>query len=393
MTVINRFSREKLVSAFLFTSCLLVSSFAHGGQGVFGDHILFGQSAAFKGPAAALGLGMRDGILAAFEEANTNGGVHGRRLELVSYNDGYEPERAIANTIRLIEKDDVFALIGEVGTPTSKAVQPITTERGIPFIGPLTGAAFLRDSSLENIINIRASYDQETEAWIKHLTEDLSLTRIAILYQDDSFGRAGLAGVLKAMERRSLDLVSEGTYKRNTTAVKRAVLAIRKGDPEAVVMVGAYRPCAEFIKVSRSLGLSPVFVNISFVGSKALAEELGDEGEGVVVTQVVPFPEQSNIPLVARYQKAMKDSNTSAEFGFVSLEGYMVGQLLLQALDYMGPDINRDDLVSTIRQTGTFDLGGVVLSYGPDDNQGMDQVFLTEIQADGEFKAIDRMVE
>lgn len=382
-----------MVSAFLFTSCLFASSFAHGEQGVFGNRILFGQSAAFKGPAAALGLGMRDGILAAFKEANANGGVHGRRLELVSYNDGYEPERAIANTIRLIEQDDVFALIGEVGTPTSKAVQPITTERGIPFIGPFTGAAFLRDSSLENIINIRASYDQETEAWIKHLTEDLSLTRIAILYQDDSFGRAGLAGVLKAMNRRSLELVSEGTYKRNTTAVKRAVLSIRKGDPEAVVMVGAYRPCAEFIKVARSIGLSPVFVNISFVGSKALAEELGDEGEGVMVTQVVPFPEQSDIPLVARYQKAMKDSNIGAEFGFVSLEGYMVGQLLLQALDYMGPDINRDDLVSTIRQTGTFDLGGVVLSYGPDDNQGMDQVFLTVIQADGKFKAIDRMVE
>ena len=380
-------------SAFLFTSCLFASSFAHGEQGVFGDHILFGQSAAFKGPAAALGLGMRDGILAAFKEANANGGVHGRMLELVSYNDGYEPERAIANTIRLIEQDDVFALIGEVGTPTSKAAQPITTDREIPFIGPFTGAAFLRDSSLENIINIRASYDQETEAWIKHLTEDLSLTRIAILYQDDSFGRAGLSGVLKAMERRSLELVSEGTYKRNTTAVKRAVLAIRKGDPEAVVMVGAYRPCAEFIKVARSIGLSPVFVNISFVGSKALAEELGDEGEGVMVSQVVPFPEQSDIPLVARYQKAMKDSNTGAEFGFVSLEGYMVGQLLLQALDYMGPDINRDDFISTIRQTGTFDLGGVVLSYGPDDNQGMDQVFLTVIQADGEFKAIDRMIE
>ena len=158
-------------------------------------------------------------------------------------------------------------------------------------------------------------------------------------------------------------------------------------------MVGAYRPCAEFIKVARSIGLSPVFVNISFVGSKALAKELGDEGEGVMVTQVVPFPEQSDIPLVARYQKAMKVSNIGAKFGFVSLEGYMVGQLLLQALNYMGPDINRDDLVSTIRQTGTFDLGGVVLSYGPDDNQGMDQVFLTVIQADGKFKAIDRMVE
>src|SRR5262245_16089799 len=190
---------------------------AHAEPGVSDVRIVFGLSAAFDGPAAALGLGMREGILAAFSEANASGGVNNHKLELVSYDDGYEPEKAIANTKRLIDEDGVFALVGEVGTPTSNAAQPIATEKGVPFIGPFTGAAFLRNPSLGNVINIRGSYDQETEAWIEHLTTDLGMSRIGILYQDDTFGRAGLSGVSKAMEKRRMKLVAEGTYERRTT--------------------------------------------------------------------------------------------------------------------------------------------------------------------------------
>ena len=364
---------------------------AHAEPGVFDDRIVFGQSAAFDGPAAALGLGMREGILASFNEANATGGVNGRRLELVSYDDGYEPEKAIANTKRLIDENGVFALVGEVGTPTSNAAQPIATEARVPFIGPFTGAAFLRNPSLGNVINVRASYDQETEAWIEHLTTDLGVSRIAILYQDDTFGRAGLSGVSKAMEKRGMKLVAEGTYERNTTAVKTALLAIRKGDPEAVVMVGAYKPCAEFIKLARRLKLDAVFVNISFVGANALAKELGEDGKGVVVTQVVPFPGDTSLPLVAQYQKALKAANPDAEIGFVSLEGYMVGRLVVEALGKVKGPVTRAGLLSTIKEVGTFDLGGITLPYGPEDNQGMDQVFLTVIQADGSFKAVDRL--
>lgn len=365
---------------------------AHAEPGVFDDRIVFGQSAAFEGPAAALGLGMKEGILAAFAEANANGGVNGRNLELVFYDDGYEPEKAIANTKRLIEDDEVFALIGEVGTPTSNAVQPIATDAAVPFIGPFTGAAFLRDPSLGNVINIRGSYDQETEAWIEHLTADLGVSRIAILYQDDTFGRAGLSGVVKAMEKRGMQLVAEGTYERNTVAVKTALLAIRKADPEAVVMVGAYKPCAEFIKLARKLKLDAVFVNISFVGSNALARELGEQGDGVVVTQVVPFPWDTSVPLVARYQAALKTANPDAEIGFVSLEGYMVGYFVVQALEKLeDTEVTRAGLLSRIKEVGTFDLEGIALSYGPEDNQGMDQVFLTVIQADGNFKSVDRL--
>ena len=299
------------VAAMLgFGAISLVDVAAHAEPGVFDNRIVFGKSAAFDGPAAALGLGMREGILASFNEANATGGVNGRKLELVSYDDGYEPEKAIANTKRLIDENGVFALVGEVGTPTSNAVQPIATEAGVPFIGPFTGAAFLRNPSLGNVINVRGSYDQETEAWIEHLTTDLGVSRIAILYQDDTFGRAGLSGVSKALEKRGMKLVAEGTYERNTTAVKTALLAIRKADPEAVVMVGAYKPCAEFIKLAHRLKLNAVFVNISFVGANALAKELGEDGKGVVVTQVVPFPGDTSLPLVARVPKGAQGSES-----------------------------------------------------------------------------------
>ncbi len=385
-------SNFHLIAAIASTLFILhLTASARAEPGVFEDRIVFGQSAAFKGPAAALGLGMRQGILAAFEEANAEGGVNGRKLILVSYNDGYEPDKAIENTKKLLQEDNVFALIGEVGTPTSKAAQPIASDAGVPFIGPFTGAEFLRSPYKRTVINVRASYFQETEAMVEHLVTDLSVSRIAILYQDDSYGRAGLGGVKRALERRTMELVAEGTYKRNTTAVKRAVLAIRKGNPEAVIMIGAYKPCAEFIKLARKVGVEAKFLNVSFVGSKALAKELGDSGQGVIVTQVVPFPEDESVPLVARYEEALKAVNPDAEVGFVSLEGYTVGRLTIRVLGELGASVTREGFLDKIAAVRTFDLDGVTLTYGAEDNQGMDQVFLTVIQSDGRFKAVDRL--
>jgi ABC-type branched-subunit amino acid transport system substrate-binding protein len=385
------FAKAIFTSAILVVLSLLGTLTLRADPGVFDDRIVFGQSAALRGPAAALGLGMREGILAAFHEANAAGGVHGRKLELISYNDDYEPEVAIAKTNKLIDENKVFALIGEVGTPTSRAVQPIATAQGVPFIAPFTGAEFLRDPSLTNVINTRASYGQETEAWIEHLTRDLGFSQIAILYQDDSFGRAGLDGVRRALEKRGLGLVAEGTYMRGTTAVKRALLTLRRGHPQAVVMVGAYKPCAEFIKFAHMIKLGAVFVNISFVGSEPLAEELRHDGEGVVVTQVVPLPNDTKIPLVARYQKALKSVNPNAKPGFVSLEGYVGGRLVIEALMHCEDPVTRAGLLETIKNVGVFDLDGVRLSYGPASNQGMDTVYFTIIQSDGSFKAVETL--
>ena len=386
--------RRSWTTASAILACIVATGIvepAAAETGVSADAIVFGQAAALEGPASALGQGMRFGIQAAFDEINKKGGVHGRKLRLISVDDGYEPDRSIAQTKKLIEEDKVFALIGAVGTPTSSAAQPIATAAKVPFIGAFTGAAFLRNPKLENVINVRASYAAETEAWIKHLTEDLKITKVAIFYQDDAFGRSGLDGVKAAMEKRGLKIVAEGTYERNTVAVKSALLAIKRAEPQAVVMVGAYKPCAEFIKLARAVNFNPVFINISFVGPTALATELGPAGKGVVVSQVVPFPWDASVKVVADYQAAIKAIDAKAAPEFVSLEGYLVGRLLGAALEKAGPDPTREGLLKTIRDTGKFDISGLAMTFGPDKNEGLDQVFMTVIQADGSFRAIDKL--
>jgi ABC-type branched-subunit amino acid transport system substrate-binding protein len=298
---------------------------------------------------------MRLGLSAAFDEQNRKGGVHGRKLKLVSVDDGYEPDKSIAAVKKLIEEEKVFALIGPVGTPTANAAQPVAQAAKVPYIGPFTGAMFLRDPKRDNVINIRASYDAETEAWVRHLTEDLKIEKIAIFYQDDAFGRAGLSGFKKAMDKRGMKIHAEATFERNTVAVKSALLTLKRAEPEAVVMVGAYKPCAEFIKLARKIDFNPAFVNISFVGANALAKELGPDGKGVIVSQVVPFPWDASLKVVADYHAALKASDAKEEPGFVSLEGYLVGRLTLAALEKAGKDVTREGLLKTIRDTGKFE--------------------------------------
>lgn len=361
-------------------------------DGVFKDKIVFGQVAALNGPAQALGQGMREGILAAFEEVNRIGGVNGRKLELKSIDDSYEPEKTIVATNKAINEDKVFALVGAVGTPTSKAGQPIATAAKVPFIGPFTGAEFLRNPFNRYVVNIRSSYFQETEAWIEHLISDLGITRIAILYQDDAFGLAGLAGVKKAMAKRDMSLVAEGTFKRNTTAIKSALLDIMKGQPQAVVTVGPYKPIAEFIKLARQLKVDASFVAISFVGSDSLANELGNQGTGVIVSQVVPFPGDRSLPVVVSYHAALAAISPNSKPGFVSLEGYLVGQLVVQALKRTPGELSREAFLDAIDR-GPFDLGGVQLSFSATQNQGSNQVYFTVLQADGSFKPVTKLVK
>ena len=362
-----------------------------GEVGVSADTILFGQAAALEGPSAALGQGMRHGILAAFQEVNARGGVHGRRLKLVSRDDGYDPDRSAAQTIKLLDEDKVFALIGAVGTPTTIATVPIASSRNVPFIGPFSGAEFLRKPELHNVVNIRASYSAEAEAWIKHLTEDLHFKNIAIFYQDDSFGRDGLSGVKAALAKRGLELSAEGTFERNTRAVGSALRAIKRADPEAVVMVGTYGPCAEFIKLAHTRGFNPTFVAISFVGANALATELGAEGNGVIVSQVVPFPWDKSLQLVADYRAAEQALDLRLTPDFVSLEGYLSGRLAAAVLELAGENPTRADLLRLIGEVGRFDIGGDVITFGAKARELPPQVFLTVIQADGTFKAIEKL--
>ena len=362
-----------------------------GEPGVSDDRILFGQSAAFEGPAAELGTNMRLGIRAAFAEANRAGGVHGRQIELVSFNDSYEPDAAIANTTRLINEDRVFALIGAVGTPTSRSATPIAREFGVPYIAPFTGAEFLRDDEWPNIVNVRASYYQETEEMVARLISDLGITRIGVMYQDDSYGRAGYRGVRQALERRNMSPVSVGLYPRNTLAVKTALLDLQKGSPEAVIQIGAYQPVAELILWARQTGMDAVFLNVSFVGSNALANELGPNGEGVYVTQVVPFPSDRSVPVVSKYMDALAAFEPSAVPGFVSLEGYLAGRLVVASLEKCGRDVRRSCMTEELAAVGEFDIDGFKLKYGMGDNQGSDRVFLTVIGSDSRYYPIESL--
>jgi len=379
---------------YIFAAVLLAVSriAALADDGVSNDAIIFGQVAALTGPAQALGQGMREGILAAFSEANRAGGIKGRKLELNSVDDGYEPEKTIEATKKLINEDKIFALVGSVGTPTSRAAQPIATDAKIPFIAPFTGAAFLRNPYNRYVVNIRSSYYQETEAWIEHLTKDIGITKIAILYQDDAFGLAGLEGVKKAMTKRNMSLVASGAFKRNTTAVKTALLDIMKGEPQAVVTVGPYKPIAEFIKVAHAQKLNAIFVAISFVGSSSLSQELGNQGTGVIVSQVVPLPWDKSLPAAASYQAAIAAGNQNSKPDFVSFEGYLAGRLIVEALQRIPGEPTRESLLDAIVQA-PFDLGGVKLNFGPEKNQGSDQVYFTILQPDGSFKSILKFVK
>jgi len=356
--------------------------------GVSPDEIAFSQIAALDGPAAQLGLGMRKGLLAAFEEINAAGGINGRILTLDSRDDGYEPDRSIAEINRVIAENAFFALIGTVGTPTNKVLQPLATEAGIPLLGPFTGAGFLRNTQNANVYNVRGTYDAETEEWIKQLVDVEGLTNIAILYQDDAFGNVGLSGVEKALTRRGMTLSARGTYTRNTTDVKDALVSMMEVNPQAVVMVGAYQPIGEFIKLSRTFSFTPEFVTISFVGSQALADELWPEGAGVLISQVVPFPWDASIGIVADYQKAMDNFEEYANYDFVSLEGYIVGRVAIEALQNAGSDPTRESYLAALQGLTNLDLGGLTISYGPGDNQGIDNIFMTRLLPDGFFEPL-----
>ena len=363
-----------------------------GVPGVTEDTVLFGQSAALSGPAGALGTGMRHGLAAAFNEVNQAGGVHGRRLELTSLDDGYEPERAIGNTRALLNEHRVFALVGAVGTPTSRAAEPLAREAEAPYIGPFTGAEFLRDRAQSpTVVNVRASYFQETDEMVRWLVEDFGITRIGILRQDDSYGNAGLAGVERALARRGMEMTGHAAYQRNTTAVKSALLDLRRAGPEAVIMIGAYQPVAQFVRWARKIQFDPVLMTISFVGSEALVEELGAIGEGLFITQVVPFPFESSIPLVRRYRRELsRVARPAPRPSFVSLEGYVTGRLTVEVLERAGPELTREKFLEALAGIGRLDLGGFRLSFGEGDNQGSDAVFLTTIEPDGSLQPLAR---
>ena len=351
--------------------------------GVTDKEILVGQFAAQTGPAAELGKRMQLGMLAYFNAVNAAGGINGRTIKLVSRDDGYEPEKAAAAVKALIEEDKVFALVGSVGTPTTLAAVPAINAAGIPLIGPFTGAQALREPLNRNLFHVRASYFDETERIVQHLST-LGIKKIAVFYQNDSYGKAGLEGVTRALTKRSLKPAATVTVERNSVDVTAAWAELLKAAPEAVVQISAYKSCAALIKLARSKGYGGQFFNVSFVGSTALSAELGDAGAGVTISQVVPFPYTPSSEIVREYQQRMTEAGNK-DFDFSSMEGFLAAKVFVEGVRRAGKALTRASLVSGLESMRDVNMGGFMVNYSPKDHEASHYTDLTIIGRGGRF--------
>lgn len=371
------------------TACSLIAALSmscplSGAEiGVDNSSIVVGQSCALSGPAAELGIEMRQGAQLYFNEVNEKGGVNGRQIRLVTFDDGYEPERAATNTRKLIAEEKVFALFGYVGTPTSNAALPIFSEAKVPFVGAFTGAESLRSPFNRYIFNVRASYYDETEKIVEQLTS-LGVRNIAVLFQDDAYGRAGLTGIERALARRSMKTAVTATVERNTVKVDAAVKILVAPQPDAIVMISAYKSVAAFVRAAKLAGYAGQFHNVSFVGSKALANELGSDGYGVAISQVMPFPFSGATQLARDYQRAIK-SSAGAQLSFTSIEGYIAAKVFVEGIRRAGRDLTRERFISAMESINNLDLGGFNVRFSPANHNGSTYVDLTMIGRNGTF--------
>ena len=346
------------------------------------SRIVLGQSAAFSGPAMQLGTQFHAGAKLHFDQLNAKGGVGGRAIEIRQLDDGYEPDRCQANTARLI-KDEVFALFGYIGTPTSLAALPLATSARVPFIAPFTGAMSLREPFKREAFHLRASYDDETALIVKQLIE-LSQNRIGVFYQNDAYGKAGLSGVTKALAARQLKPIAEGTVERNSEDVAAAVAKLAKSGAQAIVQIGAYKACAAFIRQAKQAGYGGKFYNVSFVGTQALADELGKDGAGVVVSQVVPSPYNPARPVSREFVAAAKQQGR-VQANLSSMEGYLAAKLFTEGLKRAGGKPTREALIAALESINE-DFGGYRVSFGPGNHVASKFVELSMLTGDGRVR-------
>jgi len=370
--------RDAIKRVAVVGAALSLSAYAQGSR------IVLGQSAAFSGPAAQLGIQMNKGARIYFDMLNASGGIHGSQIELRTLDDGYEPDRCKANTEKFI-KDDVFALFGYVGTPTCLAALPLVTDSKVPFIGPFTGAEALREPFNKSVFHVRASYYDETALIVKQLTQ-LGLKKIAVFYQDDAYGAAGLEGVRRALKARSLEPVALGKVARNTVEVAQAVKDIVPQQPDAVVQISAYKSCAAFIRAARKAGYGGTFFNVSFVGTQALADELGREGLGIMVSQVMPFPFSTTSAISREYLDAVKKAGGDATANYSSMEGYLAAKVMAEGLKRAGRNASRDALVTGLESIQKADFGGFTVDFGPRDHVASSFVDLSMLTEDGRVR-------
>jgi len=344
--------------------------------------IVLGQSAPFTGPAAQLGIQFYEGAKLFLDQYNAQPGH--RDVAIKFLDDGYEPDRCAANTKKLID-DDAFALFGYIGTPTSLAALPLAVNARVPFIAPFTGAMALREPFHKNVFHLRASYNDETALIVKQLTH-LGLRKIAVFYQNDAYGKAGLDGVTLALSQMDLKPAALATVERNSADVSAAVKSIVAARPDAVVQVSAYKSCAAFIREARRAGYGGTFFNVSFVGTQALADELGKDGAGVVVTQVVPSPYNAANGITREFNDALRKGGGNTKANFSSLEGYLAAKVLVEGLRRAPGKASRDGLITGLESIDRQQFGGFEVSFSPRNHVASKFVELSMITGDGRIR-------
>lgn len=357
--------------------------------------IILGMSAALSGPAQSLGIGMKSGIESYFARVNEEGGVHSRQLKLIAMDDGYVPEAAIRNMRILIDDEKVLAVLGNVGTPTAAVTIPIATDKKTLLFGSFTGAELLRERPPNRyVINYRASYTQEIAAMVRGLLESgVSPHEIAIFTQNDTYGNDGYTGIIKSLEAAGYHqghLLPHGRYERNTINIEQGLLTILEAPikPKAIIMVGAYAACAKFIRIAKRALPETIYLNVSFVGSMALKDGLGSDGNDVIVTQVVPRFD-SDLALTQEHRNDLKAYASGANPGFVSLEGYIVAKIFVEGLRRAGPDVDRETIIDALLSIKNLDIGlETPIHYTDENHQGSQKVWPTVIR-DGRFESFD----
>lgn len=353
-------------------------------QGLTATTVVIGQSAPLTGANAELGNDIRNGALAYFAKVNAAGGVHGRKIELNTLDDGNQVPRAEANTKKLVEETGVFALFGYASATLSRPALPIVAQHGVPFLGPFTGADPMRVFN-KHVYNMRGSYAEELEKIVDHFGS-LGIKRFAIVNYDDVVGRENFAAVERALKKRNLDVVATASFKdRAKPDIAAGVKEIAKGNPDVVILTTLYKATADFIRLTHSAGIGAQMTSNSFPGASPLAKELGKEGKGVIVATVVPPPGKRSLPIVQEYQAAIEKQLGKKDYSFTSLESYIGAKVAVEALRRAGAKPTRESFMQALDGMKEFDAGGYVVSFSPTNHNGSSFVELTVIGHDQKF--------
>lgn len=352
--------------------------------GVTATQILLGSSSALSGPAASLGTNLISGANVALNEINDTGGINGRTLKMISYDDQYDPPKAVENTQKLINQDKVFSLFNYVGTPTGVKIMPLLQEGQIPLVGMFTGAEVFRDPLQKYIFNVRGSYYQETELATRYFVSDLGFKSVAVFYQADAFGLAGLEGAKIALDKRGLKPVALGSFERNTVNVEDAANTIAASNADAIIMIGTYTPLAKFVNLVKKQKPQMLFHTVSFVGPESFVAELGKDTRNVYVSQVVPPTYYSELfDSVRTYTEGLAKYQPGTAPTFGGLEGYVNTKVLAEGLRLAGRNLTREGFIKALESMENYDVGiGVNVSFSPTNHQGLDKVYFTSFDND-----------